>query len=89
MTAVNSEESLSRDAVGGVDDLTFTGVRDGNVDAAGCAAKVLSGLGDSHSVTDGPNLVASGSVLNHAAHAAGYTRVVAGHRSCSINGQLH
>src|SRR5210317_1305582 len=82
--------SLSSDAVGGVDDLLFTGVRDGHVNGASAAAQIGAGLDDGHGVTDGPELVVGVSAVVHQnADAAFAAWVVAEDRGAAINRELH
>ena len=61
-------KSLSNDAVGGVDGLAFTGVRDGDVDGTAAGAEILAVLDDGHTVTNGPNLVVRVTKLDEGAH---------------------
>jgi len=83
-------KSLSWDAVRGVDNLLFTGVRDGHVDAAGAAAQIGAGLDDGHGVTDGPELVVGVSAVVHQnADAAIAAWVVAEDRGAAVNRELH
>ena len=89
LTVTQRLKSLSRDAVGGVDGLAFTGVRDGHIDAAGVGAEVCAVLHNSHTVTDGPELVFGVAELDERAHSGAVNaRVVAGHRCGTVNSEL-